>query len=603
MKCPKKKCGFISFDYLSVCKKCGTDLTQVRQELGLPDVEPSIPFTLDLLTGGGEQPAEVVKPKKVLSLDTSVSGLEPVESDHASDISDFIEEEISMDLSTRDLDKFIEETESNKLTPMGATPELKPKSVTAGEEILAKSQEPPSDVGLSPDLFEGDTTRFAADELAQAISEPQPPPISVKRESQAETELLSEEKISPKAPKTEAEDLDLDMNLDFDLDLESDISDLVSDLGSQNEVQDQTRFAMKPGLDLEELSLHEEEAPPKTPKMAADDTPVGMDSDLGLDLDLGADLEAELSGLMEDIGEKKAERPSTEMEIKLGAAAKESPLPVEGAPRQTSKMVTDDTTMDLDLDLGADLESELSGLMEDMELEEKSESSRVGMAKKPDTVMKESFPPGKGAPPIPVTDSDTKEINLDLDADLSSLMDEIDSRKTEEPRTRLVTEPEIALEDLSLPERVKSLRDSQSTTGEIDLDTLDLDADLSGLLEDMEGGEESEPRTKLVAEPEISIEMPSREEKPSKDEEDLIRISPEDSDQISMDFEKDLAAFMQDMETDSFETQTELVPSSEFKMEDSKKKTPKDTGDFGDITADELDLDDLIKELEKASTE
>jgi hypothetical protein len=47
MKC--SKCGFISFDYLSTCKKCGTNLSQARSGLGFSDTMPSPPAFLKAL--------------------------------------------------------------------------------------------------------------------------------------------------------------------------------------------------------------------------------------------------------------------------------------------------------------------------------------------------------------------------------------------------------------------------------------------------------------------------------------------------------------------------------------------------------------------------
>jgi hypothetical protein len=41
MRC--SKCGFVSFDYLDACKKCGTDLGAVRRELNLFDFRPEVP--------------------------------------------------------------------------------------------------------------------------------------------------------------------------------------------------------------------------------------------------------------------------------------------------------------------------------------------------------------------------------------------------------------------------------------------------------------------------------------------------------------------------------------------------------------------------------
>jgi hypothetical protein len=44
MRCPK--CGFNSFDHLSECKKCGANLTKTRNEMGMPDSQPQMPFLL-----------------------------------------------------------------------------------------------------------------------------------------------------------------------------------------------------------------------------------------------------------------------------------------------------------------------------------------------------------------------------------------------------------------------------------------------------------------------------------------------------------------------------------------------------------------------------
>jgi len=52
MKC--QKCGFVSFDYLSQCKKCGADLREVRELLGFSALKSEVPFLLGtLLKNGG----------------------------------------------------------------------------------------------------------------------------------------------------------------------------------------------------------------------------------------------------------------------------------------------------------------------------------------------------------------------------------------------------------------------------------------------------------------------------------------------------------------------------------------------------------------------
>jgi hypothetical protein len=47
MKC--SKCGFISFDYLSTCKKCGTNLSQARSGLGFSESVPAPPAFLKVM--------------------------------------------------------------------------------------------------------------------------------------------------------------------------------------------------------------------------------------------------------------------------------------------------------------------------------------------------------------------------------------------------------------------------------------------------------------------------------------------------------------------------------------------------------------------------
>ena len=47
MKCTK--CGFVSFDYLSECKKCGVSLAATRDLFGFPGTKSNVPFLLGSL--------------------------------------------------------------------------------------------------------------------------------------------------------------------------------------------------------------------------------------------------------------------------------------------------------------------------------------------------------------------------------------------------------------------------------------------------------------------------------------------------------------------------------------------------------------------------
>jgi hypothetical protein len=54
MKC--QECGFVSFDNLSECRRCGADLTEIRKRLGFTSLKSEVPFLLGaLLKGGGKR--------------------------------------------------------------------------------------------------------------------------------------------------------------------------------------------------------------------------------------------------------------------------------------------------------------------------------------------------------------------------------------------------------------------------------------------------------------------------------------------------------------------------------------------------------------------
>ena len=86
MRCPK--CGYTSFDHLSQCEKCSADLTGAREALGLPALEPAIPFFLESLLkaadeeqqqGEADFQAATVEPGFELGAEeeSGVAGLEP----------------------------------------------------------------------------------------------------------------------------------------------------------------------------------------------------------------------------------------------------------------------------------------------------------------------------------------------------------------------------------------------------------------------------------------------------------------------------------------------------------------------------------------------
>src|SRR5208337_2396998 len=56
MKCAK--CGYVSFDYLSECKKCRTSLADTREGLGFFAAKPAVPSLLGSLLSDYEHPVK-----------------------------------------------------------------------------------------------------------------------------------------------------------------------------------------------------------------------------------------------------------------------------------------------------------------------------------------------------------------------------------------------------------------------------------------------------------------------------------------------------------------------------------------------------------------
>lgn len=56
MKCAK--CGYISFDYLSECKKCQASMVAVREALGFSAAKPAVPSLLGSLFGDSQPAAQ-----------------------------------------------------------------------------------------------------------------------------------------------------------------------------------------------------------------------------------------------------------------------------------------------------------------------------------------------------------------------------------------------------------------------------------------------------------------------------------------------------------------------------------------------------------------
>ena len=162
MKCTK--CGYVSFDFLSECKQCGTNLAGTREALGFPAAKPAIPFYLGSLLKDYVQPSEQsdeqasaggpsafdfgedesAKEDSVLKLDEVALSVPAAGTEIAMEHPDAPEEEFNLlDLSDEELDLLISDSqtetgdEKEQLSPGG--PELEEALSLEGQKLDLES--------------------------------------------------------------------------------------------------------------------------------------------------------------------------------------------------------------------------------------------------------------------------------------------------------------------------------------------------------------------------------------------------------------------------------------------------------------------------------
>jgi len=178
MKCTK--CGYVSFDHLSECKKCRTSLTAARDGFGLHGAKPAVPFLLGALLSEHESFAQpentVAEPETLTSFgfaegtehkppeEKLESGAEEVAWTAASP--DTSDDDFSLlDLSDEELDLLIEKEslendEMSSVLPEGdanGTGEYHSQMFSSGEpmpsspEISLPEDETPTSAGRAPE--------------------------------------------------------------------------------------------------------------------------------------------------------------------------------------------------------------------------------------------------------------------------------------------------------------------------------------------------------------------------------------------------------------------------------------------------------------------
>jgi hypothetical protein len=198
MKC--NKCGFVSFDYLAECKKCGNDLTVVRDSLGLCPVRPNVPFLLGPL----------------------LKGYDPSQGEHGGPVGN--------DLLSESADAGATEIELEDELSFSETPELR-----EAEEVSPAPEDPlevPSPVSPSPsDLSDAEFPEITLDEDPE-------PELSISLADEPSEQGLSE--VGLEYPP--------EMNLDMELKLE------LEDAGQDSDKALSFEKVLDPG-DLGEISL------------------------------------------------------------------------------------------------------------------------------------------------------------------------------------------------------------------------------------------------------------------------------------------------------------------------------------------------------------
>ncbi len=251
MKCPK--CGFVSFDHLDACKKCGTDVKKDRNLLNLPAVEAKVPAFLAQVAAGDEGAMADV---------TVGGGMELGGGDLIVEDEPILPAGPSMldeDLDAPDMD--IADTEALEL---GEEMSLEPEADFLEEEIFepAPLEEPVPEA----DLLEEDILE------PEPLAEPEPELMP--EEEPVSLDLDEEEAIEPLE-----EDLFIDDSAIEDLgDLEVDLGDEALDLAAEAPDVEPPEI---PALDEEPLITEEKPAAAETDLSIDDDALESLEIDLG----------------------------------------------------------------------------------------------------------------------------------------------------------------------------------------------------------------------------------------------------------------------------------------------------------------------------------
>ena len=179
MKCPK--CGFVSFNYLETCRKCGNDLSEYRQERGFVDLAPGVlDISAPIIV---EEGAESQEPEGV-GVEERLTGAQEDTAGGETALEAGGEGEFEIRLEEPS-----EQTEVADLVPEVDEEEI---GMSALEELSEEQEESPEEIGMPT----------AEDSSVEGDEEP----VESVEDLVLELEEVSEDQQGPKAASPEGEE-------------------------------------------------------------------------------------------------------------------------------------------------------------------------------------------------------------------------------------------------------------------------------------------------------------------------------------------------------------------------------------------------------------
>ncbi|MCE5245133.1 MAG: hypothetical protein LLF99_18230 [Desulfobacteraceae bacterium] len=281
MRC--QKCGFIGFDYLNKCKKCGADLTAVREGFGFMPAKPSAPSFLGALTGG-------------MQAQTSEAAPSPEEEGVSLPGLDFGEDLVFSP------DEPMEPARPAMAAAGAPAPELAEPLILSDEDLTIELEDEEAEKDLELDLD------LSLDEDPAAAEAPEAP-IALDLDLDAAVSM-------DEVPSIEPEDLEVELDLSV---LDAELPPPGADVQAPDTGQLEIDFDYSPDLDAQ---------PQAIPKKPSPDAEPSLLSTVDLDLEEDGSMEFVLEPVDQHLIDPVRDL-SAEEEFDLGAVDKELGITLE----------------------------------------------------------------------------------------------------------------------------------------------------------------------------------------------------------------------------------------------------------------------------------